>query len=190
MNALDLLAEDHQRLMKLLDEVEHSSTEKQLRLHRRTNLLNTIIIMSSAHQAIQEKYFWPLVRTALPDGKRIAETAIEHEYSTKRLLDEVRTTKPGQADYAQLVDQLLRDLRAHVDYEQDTVWPRVRKFVDESTLQAVGAKMQAAKTTAPTRPHPNIPPQPLLWRSLGACVAALDRARDALNGRREHTAGR
>lgn len=51
-------------------------------------------------------------------------------------------------------------------------------------------KLGAAKRTAPTRPHPDTPPESLVLRTLGVCLAVLDRIRDLLTGRREHTSAR
>ena len=70
-------------------------------------------MVNAQHETIEEEFFWPMVRKHLPDGEALAETGADQEPAAKRLPDAVRTTKPNQADYEQMVGQPLDDLRGH-----------------------------------------------------------------------------
>ena len=47
--------------------------------------------------------------------------------------------------------------------------------------------MEAAKTIAPTRPHPGSPNSELFHMTIGPGVGMVDRLRDALSGRIRNT---
>ena len=50
--------------------------------------------------------------------------------------------------------------RDHIAYEQDVVWPAFQAAVSQDELDKLGGKLEAAKKIAPTRPHPDTPPNP------------------------------
>ncbi|HVV09266.1 hypothetical protein [Amycolatopsis sp.] len=73
------------------------------------------------------------------------------------------------------------DGRAHIEYEQNEVWPRLRNSVGSEELDDLGARMAAAKKHAPTRPHPDTPPSPGALNTVGRVAAFGDRIRDSLS---------
>ena len=67
MNAISLLLEDHQKMRKLLDELE-STTERGLKI--RAELFSTIKGELTIHEIIEEEIFYPELK-AHPKAKDI-----------------------------------------------------------------------------------------------------------------------
>jgi hypothetical protein len=50
-------------------------------------------------------------------------------------------------------------------------------------LDKLGEKLERAKKIAPTRPHPDTPPNPTVLKTIGMVAATVDHVRDAFTGR-------
>ena len=80
-NVFDVLSKDHEEVKRVLMELEAGPTAAsgasadQLQL--REKLVEQLIIEESKHEAVEEEYFWPAVRSHLPDGDSLADQAVE-----------------------------------------------------------------------------------------------------------------
>ena len=70
--AFDVLAKDHQEVKRMLAELEKGPSRvtgaSQNQLALRKKMAEQLIIEESKHEALEEMYFWPVVRDHLPDG--------------------------------------------------------------------------------------------------------------------------
>ena len=132
---------------------------------------------ASGHEAIEEQYFWPLVRRRVQNGPRLADEAVSQEQEVKRVLGMLE--KRGGA----LLRQVIAISRAHIDFEESQVWPGVRLALSEQELGDLGAQLEQAKRLAPTRPHPHMPCTPEVLKVAAPIAGAADRIRDVLGGR-------
>jgi len=55
--------------------------------------------------------------------------------------------------------------------------------VSREYREKLGEKLERAKKIAPTRPHPDTPPNPTVLRTTGMAAAIVDHVRDAFTGR-------
>lgn len=184
MDALELLRQDHEKVLIMLTELE---TEPVVvgadQLQARKKLVTDLVIAESRHEAIEEQYFWPMVRDSVPGGEKLAQRAVEQEDAAKQVLAALDKADPAQSDFEPMVRRIVTDSRAHIDYEQTAVWPKVLSTVDKSTLEQLGEKMAKARNMAPTRPHPATPSSPGALKTAGMAAAATDKVRDTLTGR-------
>ena len=74
-------------------------------------------------------------------------------------------------------------MRHHAHDEEADQFSRLRAHVSHDDLVALGAKVELAKTLAPTRPHPSAPHSELFHKTVGLGVGLIDRLRDKLTGR-------
>jgi hypothetical protein len=65
------------------------------------------------------------------------------------------------------------------------VWPQFEASVSREELEKLGQKLEQAKKIAPTRPHPDTPPNPTVLKTMGMGAAVVDHVRDAFSGRAE-----
>ncbi|GAB4911310.1 hemerythrin domain-containing protein [Mycobacterium avium subsp. hominissuis] len=146
-------------------------------------MVNNLIIAESQHEAIEEQFFWPAVRKALGDG--LVDKAVEQEQAGKQLLQRLEDGNPGEPDYHEALQEFVRAGREHIAYEQDVVWPQVELAISREELEMIGEKLEQAKKIAPTRPHPDTPPNPTVLKTMGMGAAVVDHVRDAVTGRGE-----
>jgi hypothetical protein len=82
-NAFDALAKDHEEVKRMLAELELGPTTAtgadpdQLALRKK--MVQHLVIEESKHEAVEEMYFWPVVRKALTDGDDLANRAQDQE---------------------------------------------------------------------------------------------------------------
>lgn len=188
-SVFDVLSKDHEEVKGMLSQLEQGPTaasgasEKELELRKR--LAEQLVIEESKHEAVEEMYFWPAVRQKLQDGDRLAAEATHQEQEGKEILDELDKCEAGDARFEQLIGQFIKDGREHISFEENQVWPGLRTVLSEQEARELGEKLEQAKKTAPTRPHPHTPPSPGVLKGAGPAAAAADRMRDAATGRGE-----
>ncbi|WP_433145848.1 hemerythrin domain-containing protein [Actinomadura nitritigenes] len=185
-----VLANDHAEVKRMLTELEagsadasEASVQGEEGRRRRAAMVERLIIEESKHEAVEEEYFWPAVRELVEDGDRLADHAVEQEQSAKEALDELMRLEAGDRRFEELLANLITDGRAHIAYEETTVWPALRRVIGDERAERLGERLERAKRLAPTRPHPHTPPKPGVLKTAGPAVAAADRVRDKITGR-------
>ncbi len=63
------------------------------------------------------------------------------------------------------------------------MFPHMREVFSQEELVELGARVEAVKKIAPTRPHPSAPDEPPGDKLLGPVAGLLDRMRDAVSKR-------
>ena len=63
------------------------------------------------------------------------------------------------------------------------MFAHMRKAIDADELRRLGAAVEGFKKVAPTRPHPNVPNEPLPRLAAGPAASLFDRMRDLATGR-------
>ena len=183
MDALTFLREDHESVLGMLEVLDGASQGTGAHVSGLATMVTNLVIAESQHEAIEEQIFWPAVRSALDDGDALADKAIEQEQQGKKLLQRLEDGTPGEPDYHAALQEFVTAGRGHIAYEQDVVWPAVRAAIGHDELAKLGEKLEVAKKIAPTRPHPDTPPNPAVLNTVGLATAVLDHVRDAVTGR-------
>src|SRR5690348_4214107 len=185
-SAFDVLASDHEQVKKLLSQFEAapaaSGTNDSL-LAARKKMAETLVIEESKHEAVEEMYFWPAVREHVPNGDALADQAISQEQEGKEVLAKLDKLDADDPEFERLVREFTSAAREHIAFEETQVWPALRAALTETQSLELGEKLEQAKKTAPTRPHPHTPASPSVLKAAGPAAAAADRARDAATGR-------
>jgi hemerythrin-like domain-containing protein len=183
MDALTFLRQDHKSVLGMLEVLYEAPSGSGAEVSGLETMVTNLVIAESQHEAIEEQFFWPAVRDALDDGDALADKAIEQEQEGKKLLQQLEDGKPGEAAYQEALQQFVQAGREHIAYEQDVVWPQFEAAVGREQLEKLGEKLERAKKIAPTRPHPDTPPNPLVLKTMGKGAAIVDHVRDAFTGR-------
>jgi len=188
-SAFDVLARDHEEVKRMLTELElgptaaTGATADQRALRKK--MVQQLVIEESKHEAVEEMYFWPAVRRHLEDGDDLANQAQDQEQEGKVVLDKLDKLAPEDEEFEAQLAQFTQAGRAHIAFEETSVWPYLRAAMTAGEADDLGRELEAAKKTAPTRPHPNAPASPGVLKTAGPAVAAADRLRDAATGRDE-----
>jgi hemerythrin-like domain-containing protein len=183
MDALTFLRQDHKSVLGMLEVLDEAPSGTGADISGLETMVTNLVIAESQHEAIEEQLFWPAVRDALEDGDALADRAIEQEQHGKELLQRLMDGRPGEAEYHEALQHFVQAGRDHIAYEQDVVFPRFEAAVSREHLDKLGEKLERAKKIAPTRPHPDTPPNPTVLKTMGMVTATVDHVRDAFTGR-------
>jgi hemerythrin-like domain-containing protein len=183
VDALTFLREDHKSVLGMLEALDGAPSGSGAQSSGLETMVTNLIIAESQHEAIEQQFFWPAVRDALDDGDELADAAIEQEQQGKKLLQRLEDGTPGDADYQDALQEFVKAGREHIMYEQDVVWPRFEAAASRQDLEKLGEKLEQAKKIAPTRPHPDTPPNETVLKTMGMGAAMVDHLRDAVSGR-------
>ena len=182
-----VLGQDHAEVKQMLDKLENGPTRmggaSTAQLHDRKQLAQALIIAESKHEAVEEEFFWPVVRDLSGDGAELARQGTLQEQDAKIALDRLDEADPADDEFEVLVTAAIRDGRAHIAFEEERVWPRLREVLNSAGAEHLGEQLMRGKDTAPTRPHPQVPPRPGVLKATGPVAAIVDRLRDIVTGR-------
>lgn len=176
-----VLSADHERILGMMRQLTGGSADPPVTPRERKAIANRLVAELSRHEAGEEIVFWPLVAERLDDGESMRDVALDQETVGKRVLNELVHVNPGKRgneEFDSLVHTVAAHLREHITYEQNVVWPKLRLRLDGAERRALGEKLEQLERRSPTRPHPHVPADPSLLKTVGPAAALLDRARN------------
>ncbi|MEV1142759.1 hemerythrin domain-containing protein [Micromonospora sp. NPDC049799] len=178
-DVVDVLTADHREVEVLFVELESRQGTPEHRRH----LADVVIAELVRHSVAEEMYVYPTARKALPDGDQIAEHEISEHADAERTMKDLESVDPSDARFDELLAHLTSTIRHHIQDEESDLFPRLRAAVAREEMVELAGKVQAAKKSAPTRPHPAAPDRPPANKMLAPGTGLVDRVRDALSGR-------
>lgn len=176
MDAIALLSSDHRKLRLLFGEYRLADTDR-----RRRAAADTLVRELSKHVAAEEMVFYPFAAKVL--GERSTDRPLQISAAIKRDLAVLDGHRTAEEDDAMSMEQLERDLAAHIDEDEQHLMPRVRTFSDVEGLRRLGTRLDTVERGGPTRPHPAGPGRPVLQALAAPFIAVYDRLRDRAKGR-------
>lgn len=179
MDGTKVLEQDHREVEKLFDQFEQATGDTG----EKGEIAKKIIRELSIHAAIEEEVFYPEVEAAVPNAEDLVGHSLEEHQEVKELLSELDSMDPGDPGFHQKMEKVISDVKEHVEEEEGEMFPKLREAISANELLEIGEKLEKAKGRAPTRPHPMAPNEPPGNKVMGTAAAALDRARDKIEGR-------
>ena len=185
-DAISLLRADHRTVVELFQQIEEIPSDApsdSARMKQRRALFEQVSEELSRHATAEEELLYPLVRSKVPDGDRLADHALDEHQEVKETLARLEKMSLDNLDFEGEFRSLMQAIKDHVDEEEAELFPLLQQHVGRDALDSLGTALAAAKAMAPTRPHPNAPNRPPFNVLAGAGAAVVDRARDAIEGR-------
>ncbi len=174
-DALELLKKDHRTVEALFARFDKLGDSKK---KEKQKVVSEIIRELSIHAAIEEQILYPASRKLVKATEDDVLEALEEHHLVKWTLSELDKMKPSDERYDAKVTVLKELIEHHVEDEEEELFPKLKKLGKEK-LRELGEQLQAAKSIAPTRPHPRAPDTPPGNLVAGAGAALVDRALDA-----------
>ena len=141
MDAMTLLKEDHQKVKKMLAELE-STTERGVKT--REELFTKVKQELVVHEAIEEEIFYP----ALKDHPKTREIALEG-YEEHHVVDTVMAEMEGIAyddeQWGAKFTVMKENLEHHIEEEEGEMFKQAKQVFDEDELVQLGEYMEARK---------------------------------------------
>ena len=143
-DAIALLKADHQRVRRLLDDLEKTQDSA---VSKREKLLATIEQELKIHTKIEEEVFYPAFFEAARkmDDRELYFESLEEHHVVDLVLPEIKEVDPHSDQFAAKA-KVLKDLVEHHAEEEETeMFPRVRKLMPRAELVRLGEDLTRAK---------------------------------------------
>ncbi len=144
MNAITLLTEDHDKMKKLLSELE-TTTERGVKT--RAELFSTIKGELTIHEIIEEEIFYPELK-AHPKAKDIVLEGFEEHHVVDLLMSELESLDVTDETWGPKALVMKENIEHHIEEEEGEMFKTARSVFDKAELEDLGARMEERKRTA------------------------------------------
>jgi hypothetical protein len=181
-DVIEVLEHDHREVEEMFAELETlrgASTDEDR--SRRKTLTEQVTIELVRHSVAEEVIVYPQVEDKV-DAEEVEHAREEHAEAEETLqrLEKLDADDPAFDDE---LATLMEEIRHHIEDEEGEMFAHMRQVIDADELRKLGARVEAFKKVAPTRPHPNVPNQPMARVAAGPAASLFDRMRDLATGR-------
>ena len=181
-DVIEVLEHDHREVEEMFAELEKlrgATSEEDLA--RRKELTDDVTIELVRHSVAEEVIVYPKVDDKV--SKEEADHAREEHAEAEETLKRLEKLDADDPSFDDELAELMKEIRHHIEDEEGEMFAHMREVIDEDELRELGKRVEAFKKVAPTRPHPNVPNEPLPRAAAGPAASLFDRMRDLASGR-------
>jgi hypothetical protein len=140
MDALELLARDHENVKQLFEQAEAADDDKEKR-----KVFKQIKKELDTHARIEESIFYPAMQQHEELKDMVLESLEEHK-QIKKLLREIERLGKTSDRFEPKLKVLEENVQHHAEEEEEgKMFPKVRELLDAAELEAMADELQAAK---------------------------------------------
>jgi hypothetical protein len=181
-DVIEVLERDHREVEQMFSQLETlrgASTEHAKA--RRKDLTDQVTIELVRHSVAEEVLVYPQVEDKV--SREEAEHAREEHAEAEETLHRLEKLDADDPAFDDELATLMAEIRHHIEDEEGQMFAHMRQAIDADELRKLGSRVEAFKKVAPTRPHPNVPNEPLPRMAAGPAASLFDRMRDLATGR-------
>ena len=181
-DVIEVLEHDHREIERMFAELESlrgASTEEAKA--RRKAVTDQVTIELVRHSVAEEVLVYPQVEEKVSAEE--AEHARKEHAEAEETLHRLEKLDADDPEFDDQLATLVEEIRHHIADEEGQMFAHMRQVIDADQLRNLGTAVEAFKKVAPTRPHPNVPNEPLPRLAAGPAASLFDRMRDLATGR-------
>ena len=144
MDAITMLKTDHDKVKKLLTELE-TTTERGVKT--REELFATIKGELTIHEVIEEEIFYPALKSH-PKAKDIVLEGYEEHHVVDLLMGELGSLDVSDEAWGAKALVMKENVEHHIEEEEGEMFKQARQVFDRQELEDLGARMARRKETA------------------------------------------
>jgi hemerythrin-like domain-containing protein len=144
MDAIAMLKADHDKMKKLLDELE-TTTERGVKT--RAQLFSTIKGELTVHELIEEEIFYPALKDH-PKAKDIVLEGYEEHHVVDLLMGELEDLDVADETWGAKAEVMKENIEHHIEEEEGEMFPQARQVFDRQELEDLGARMADRRVSA------------------------------------------
>ena len=144
MDAITLLKHDHDKVKKLLTELE-STTERGVKT--RSELFATIKGELTVHEIIEEEIFYPELK-AHPKAKDIVLEGFEEHHVVDLLMGELESLDVSDEAWGAKAIVMKENIEHHIEEEEGEMFKIARSVFETDELEELGSRMESRKESA------------------------------------------
>lgn len=143
MDAIQLLTKDHREVEEMF--AEYEGLDEDAENERRQKLAERIVEALRTHTRIEESKFYPAVRQHVEDAGDLVAEALEEHAQLKDALSELADMSPGDEGFDDKMQEIMEDVRHHVEEEEGELFPKTREGLAAEQLEGIGSEMEQEK---------------------------------------------
>ncbi len=143
-SAITMLKSDHATLKRLLGDLEQT-TERAVK--ERQRLIGEIEREVKMHSQLEEEIFYPafLAKAKKTEAEDMFYEATEEHHVVDMVLPSLKSANPKSHEFSARAKVLKELIEHHIEEEEEEMFVKARKLLNDSQLQELGAMMQARK---------------------------------------------
>ena len=141
MDALSLLKEDHDKVKKMLDELE-STTERGVKT--REELFTKVRQELEVHETIEEQIFYPALKNH-PKTREITLEAYEEHHVVDTVMAEIQELAYDDETWGAKFTVMKENVEHHIEEEEGEMFKQAKQVFDKDELTQLGEQMMARK---------------------------------------------
>lgn len=141
MNLYEMLHKDHERVREIFSQLERTTESDD---SRRENLFTTLYRELDVHSQAEEKFLYSRLRGE-DDTRELVLEALDEHKDVKKTLDELESMDKGSAEWTSRLRALRESVEHHVEEEENELFPRARKTLDEEEAAGIAEDIEAFK---------------------------------------------
>ncbi len=145
MDIFDLLTSEHEKVKKILEQMEQSSARAGRRREALLDHLNENLL---PHMYAEEQYFYQILLDETPD-KEIVYQALEEHRAAKAVLLDLEDAPSDDPRWSARCKVLKELIEHHVEEEESTVFDVAREIMDQDRATEVAKRFKELKKEAP-----------------------------------------
>ena len=144
MDAIAMLKEDHDKVKKLLNELE-TTTERGVKT--RAELFSTIKGELTVHEIIEEEIFYPELK-AHPKARDIVLEGYQEHHVVDLLMGELEQMDVADERWGAKAIVMKENIEHHIEEEEGEMFAKARQVFDRAELADLGERMAERKLSA------------------------------------------
>jgi hemerythrin-like domain-containing protein len=145
MNVFDVLKADHEKVQKILDQMQHTSERAG---KRRQQLLKSLDESLVPHMYAEENYFYQILLDETEE-KTTSFEAIEEHRAAKMVLADLHEAALDDPRWPARLKVLKELIEHHIEEEESEVFKLARTVIDKDRASSVAKRFKEMKKEAP-----------------------------------------
>jgi hemerythrin superfamily protein len=137
MSAIDMLEAQHREVEKLFAAFEEASPREK------EHIFLQIADKLAVHSTIEERHFYPACKS--DETADLLSESVEEHLSVKRLIADLLDEAVDEETLTAKMKVIQEQVQAHVEEEENELFPQVKKLLDAITLEALEQEMTATQ---------------------------------------------
>ena len=141
MDAFEMLEEDHEKVKKMLDELD-DTTERGVKT--REELFAKIKQEMLVHETLEEEILYPTLKE-FDKTKEVSLEGYEEHHVVNEIMAELEQTPVDDEKWAAKFSVMKENIEHHIEEEEDEMFKKARQVLDKEQIDALGERMEARK---------------------------------------------
>jgi hemerythrin-like domain-containing protein len=146
MDVIELLTEDHQKVIDLLDQFESLKENPEKNKSKLQKLFSTVQSDLEVHIAAEEEFFYPKLQEEEETHDLILESLNEHQ-AVKSLLSELEKEQVD-GKWISKMSSMKEQVSHHIEKEENELFEKAVDILDEDEIDMIGESIYQLKKAA------------------------------------------